>query len=297
MQWKVPYGRMFRLLKPMTQTCAGTECSRRYPLMNGWIQRDEGLHTQDGDWFCSPACFERGMTLRLAQLPTSQRPPRTNRIPLGLLLHKRGVITTEQLNLALDEHRSSGMKLGECLRRKYGIPESEIAGAIAAQWSCPTFPASEIAPVWLGVLPLRLIERYRILPVRLIEPTRQLYVGCAERVPYDVLYAIEKMLELRTEPCIISDSAFASQLRQHSHDTVENDIVVESLTSPSEVARMTRNYAQQLQADEVRYVLCGSYVWLRVHGRRHRMNLLYRPWSSAAILNPMDLRTTPVLNT
>jgi hypothetical protein len=296
MQWKVPYGRVFRLLKNMTPACAGVECSRRYPLMNGWIQRDEGLHTQEGDWFCSPECFERGLTLRLAQLPISQRPPRMNRMPLGLLLHKRGVITTEQLNLALDEHRNSGMKLGECLRRKYGIPESEIAGAIAAQWSCPTFPASEIAPC-LGILPLRLIERYRILPVRLVESARQLYVGCSERVPYDVLYAMEKMLGLRTEPCIVSDSAFATQLRQHSQDTAENDIVVESLTLPAEVARMTRRYAQQMQADEVRYVLCGSYVWLRVHGRRHHMNLLYRPWGSAAMLNPIDLRATPVLNT
>ena len=297
MQWKVPYGRMFGLLKHMTPACAAAECGRHYPLMNGWIQRDEGLRTQEGEWFCSPECFERGMTLRLEKLPISQRPPRMNRIPLGLLLHKRGVITTEQLNLALDEHRDSGMKLGECLRRKYGISESEITGAIAAQWSCPTFPTSEIAAPWLGILPLRLIERYRILPVRLLEATRQLYVGCSERVPYDVLYAMERMLELRTEPCIISDSAFALQLRQHSRETAENDIVVESLTSPAEVARMTRGYAQQLQADEVRYALCGSYIWLRVRGRRHRMNLLYRPWGTAAMLNPMDFRTTPVLTT
>jgi hypothetical protein len=265
--------------------------------MNGWIQRDEGLRTQDGDWFCSPECFERGMTLRLAQLPIAQRSAHMNRIPLGLLLHKRGVITTKQLNRALDEHRKCGMKLGEWLRRKYGIPESEIAGAIAAQWSCPTFPASEIVPTWLGILPLRLIERYRILPVRLVEPSRLLYVGCAERVPYDVLYAIEKMLELHTEPCIITDSAFATQLRQLNDDSEENDIVVESLTSPAEVARMTRSYAQQLQADEVRYVRCGNYVWLRVHGRRHQMNLLYRPWNSTALLNPMNFRTVPVLNT
>lgn len=297
MQWKVPYGRMFGLLKHMTPTCAAAECSRRYPLMNGWIQRDEGLRTQEGEWFCSPECFERGMTLRLARLPISQRPPRMNRIPLGLLLHKRGVITTEQLNLALEEHRKSGVKLGECLRRKYGIPESEITGAIAAQWSCPTFPASEIAAPWLGILPLRLIERYRILPVRLIESTRQLYVGCSERVPYDVLYAMERMLELKTEPCIISDSAFASQLQQHSNDTADNDIVVETLTSPAEVAHMTRSYAQQLQADEVRYVLCGNYVWFRVHGRRHSMNLLYRPWGQSPMLNPMDFQTTTVLNT
>ena len=92
------------------------------------------------------------------------------------------------------------------------------------------------------------------------------------------------MLELRTEPCIISDSAFASQLQQHSNDTADNDIVVESLTSPAEVARMTRGYAQQLQADEVRYV-------------RHSMNLLYRPWGQSPMLNPMNFRTTPVLNT
>ena len=297
MHWKVPYGRMFRLLKPETLICAGIGCGRRYPLMNGWIQRDEGLRTQDGDWFCSPECFERGMTARLAQLPVAQRPPKTNRIPLGLLLHRRGVITTEQLNVALDEHRKGGMKLGEYLRRKYDIPESEIAGAIAAQWSCPTFPAAEISPNWSGILPLRLVERYRILPVRLLEPTRLLYVGCTERVPYDVLYAVEKMLELRTEPCIISDSAFASQLRQHVNDTADNDIVVESLTSPAEVAHMTRSYAQQLQADEVRYAVCGSYVWLRVHGRRHRLNLLYRPWGSAALLSPVDFGATAVLNT
>ena len=297
MHWKVPYGRMFRLLKPETLTCAGIDCSRHYPLMNGWIQRDEGLRTQDGDWFCSPECFERGMTIRLAQLPVAQRPARTTRIPLGLLLHKRGVITTEQLNLALDEHRGSGMKLGEYLRRKYAVPESEIAGAVAAQWSCPTFPASEISSTWLGIIPLRLIECYRILPVRLLEANRQLYVGCAERVPYDVLYAMEKILELRTEPCIISDSAFAAQLLQQSNDAGETDIVVESLTPPAEIARMTRGYAQQLQADEVRYVRCGSYVWLRVHGRRHHLNLLYRPWGSAALLSPLEFRTSPALNT
>ena len=147
------------------------------------------------------------------------------------------------------------MKLGEYLRRKYDIPESEIAGAIAAQWSCPTFPAAEISPNWSGILPLRLVEF-----------TESCRSGCwrpagscmwAARSAFLTTYCMpwRRMLELRTEPCIISDSAFASQLRQHGNDTADNDIVVESLTSPAEVAHMTRSYAQQLQADEVRYVL------------------------------------------
>lgn len=298
MKWQ-PYRRMAQMLKQMTPPrCAHDECSRRYPILNGWIRRDEGLRTQDGAWLCSPRCFEQNMSRRLAQLrrsPASHRQPRMNRIPLGLLLHQRGVITAEQLNFALDRHRKMGIKLGECLRQEFSVSVEDIAAAIAAQWSCPRYPAADINPECLNLVPLRLIERYRIMPVRFVEPARRLYVACTDGIPYHVLYGMERMLELRAEPCIINDSVFTSHVRQFSSALSGNDIVMESVTSPAEMARMTRSYAQQLQASEVRFALCGSYVWVRVLGHRDRMNLLYHPSEQAAALNFLDFQPSAAL--
>ncbi|MGB9493042.1 MAG: hypothetical protein WCA92_21450, partial [Terriglobales bacterium] len=50
-------------------------------------------------WFCSPDCFEEYLsgTITASIMSRQVDPPPVRRMPLGLLLLSRGVLTSEQL--------------------------------------------------------------------------------------------------------------------------------------------------------------------------------------------------------
>jgi len=54
---------------------------------------------------------------------------------IGLMFVEKGLITEEQLELALEKQRETGDRLGEIIVNEFGVERLDLAGALAEQWA------------------------------------------------------------------------------------------------------------------------------------------------------------------
>jgi hypothetical protein len=230
-----------------------------------------------GNWYCGPDCFEaaaREEARRIMSLETIV-PQRRSRMPLGLLLISRGIINAEQLNLALDEHRASGKRIGESLVKLGFATAEQVTAGVAAQWGCPVFP---LGSRYLDI-PIRLPEHLRklcrMLPVHFVESTRKLLVGFVDGVEYGVLDTIEYMTDCVTAPCFISSREYVNQLQATTTIRQGEEVKFDRVDSPSEVARIVCSYALQIGGQEARFGMCRNCLWVRLKAEHQELDILF----------------------
>lgn len=267
-------------------------------------------------WFCSPECFQAGAELALAGLMIGLAAPRprAHRVPLGLILLRRGFITSSQLQAALAAQRAAGQgRLGDWLQRLAGVGEAQITAGLADQWSCPVFPLPspqndgdsgagvEVPSALRGLLPLGLLEAYGMAPAHLVPARRELYLACREGLDRSALYAVERMLGLRVEACMADASAVDARLRalgarkrersaapvglaydrpRRGQDARERggETNFDSPFAAAELAACVRGYAVKLRLTSARAARCGEFLWVRLQsgGGQARHDLLFR---------------------
>jgi hypothetical protein len=95
----------------------------------------------------------------------SQRPPW---LPLGALLLREGLITAEQLELALMDQQQLGWRLGEILVSWGWVSSSAIATALAEQYGMEfiDLTTEQVDQDVAQLLSREDAERYQALPVR-----------------------------------------------------------------------------------------------------------------------------------
>ena len=113
----------------------------------------------------------------------------------GSLLIRDGLITEEELALALDDQRESGKRLGEILVEKGTITRAQVARLLAEQVEMPLveLDESEVDMEAAALLPEALARRYSALPVGFL-PDDSLLVAVAD--PTNVLHWDELRLAL-----------------------------------------------------------------------------------------------------
>src|SRR5512139_229579 len=86
---------------------------------------------------------------------------------LGQILLEQGLLTQEQLDTALEEHRNTPKSLGRVLIDLGYIRERDLVRALAEQVGLEFVDLSEyrIDPVLASVLPEALCLRYRAIPI------------------------------------------------------------------------------------------------------------------------------------
>jgi hypothetical protein len=260
--------------------CANPACTAK-PLMQAISKRTAGMRLFE-QWFCSPDCFENGAQQKIVELLSArdrQEKLPTLRMPLGLLLLSRGILSHEQLKIALDRQRASGTNFGDVVQDLGFATQQQVTAAVAAQWGCPVFSLGErLLPAEVHI-PKCLLELYGMLPVHYSQIGRRLMVGFVTRVQHHILYTIERMTSCSAAPCFIT----ATEYRQHMQSVVvaatENELVFERSSRLSdslvEMAKLVRNYVSQAGAEEARFGMCGRYLWVRILGHQE-MDLLFR---------------------
>ncbi|MFZ0311074.1 MAG: hypothetical protein WAL85_00085 [Candidatus Korobacteraceae bacterium] len=261
-------------------TCASPFCPRPPTLWQRWWARHQGIRLHEA-WYCSLLCFQQGLFRRMEQaaLASPHSLPRSNRMPLGLILLSQGEITGQQLRLALSRQRAAGSgKLGEWLISIGAVGEAEVTSALAAQQGCPLFPLEEPQAVpprmyW----PELLVERYRAVPAFYNRAQSSLYVGFLERVDHAFLLALERMLGCRTQPCILPLSAYNRQLELGALSVESETIVIHQRQSGVEMTRTIGNYAEQVHAERCTVVACDDCLWTRLESAAGRhVDFLFR---------------------
>jgi hypothetical protein len=212
-------------------------------------------------------------------------------VPLGLLLISRGQLTNRQLRSALEAQLAGGRhRLGEWLEKLGFATEQQVTLALAQQWACPVLtPKAGRDPACLRLLPYHLLETSRIMPVQFVPSTRMFHVAFCDGIDYGALYAIEQMLDCRTQVCLATRSAVASALQLIEHERRTGELLFEGWRDVSEMARITCGYVLKLGAEAVRVVGCGGFIWARLSTGPDVANLLFRrpaPTPYPAALDP-----------
>jgi len=260
--------------------CGNPACTAK-PLMQAVSKRNMGVRLFEL-WFCSPDCFENGAQQKIVELLSArdkhENPP-TSRMPLGLLLLSRGILSHEQLKTALDHQRASGANFGDAVQELGFATQQHVTAAVAAQWACPVFSLGD-RPLPAEVhIPRCLLELYGMLPVHFSQIGRRLMVGFVTRVQHHILYTIERMTSCTATPCFITATEYRQHMQSLAVATTENELVFERTSrlgdSFAEIAKLVRNYVSQAGAEEARFGMCGDYLWVRILGHQE-MDLLFR---------------------
>lgn len=200
----------------------------------------------------------------------------TKRMPLGLLLLSRGILTSEQLAAALSKQKADGINLGEAVQLLGFAGAEQVTAAVAAQWSCPVFALGGRSLSLPIRVPRRLLEQYEMLPVHFAKGDRRLTVGFVSRVEYQILSTVELITGCDATPCFITGQDFRRQLESTALLPQENEIMLDRPTPAGEIARLGRNYISQLGAVDTRFGMCRDYFWMRIWGRQQETDLLFR---------------------
>lgn len=239
--------------------CASLHCRKRQ-----WLSVFASGIVLEGQWFCSTTCLEKELPRYLDQaVARTPRHPPVHRIPLGLILLSRGQITTDQLHNTLQLHQETHRaRFGECLQQLGHAREREITSALAAQWACPILASDfDPLPATLGMLPRAMHTQFRLAPVHFTPATRTLYIGFESQVDYSLLSAVSRLLECRTEPCILSTSDW---LRTQRTERRPSEIVFTTTGPTQEIAPIITSYLTRFSAPTVTFAILRGCTWFRI---------------------------------
>jgi hypothetical protein len=264
-------------------SCRSTVCRSGHRF---WGRITDGIGSVElhGQRFCFPTCFEQELRARFSGLLLPQRqqhrPP--HRVPLGLLMLSRGVLTDHQLRNALEAQRHSGSgRIGQWMQKLGYVDEHQITAALGAQWACPVLRSLPVSAAACAV-PFSLLHAFEMVPVHYARATRVLYMAFARDIEYRALLAIEQIMECKAEPCLANPTAVQLLLAELEEQHRGSDLNFKHASSPEEMCRITSSYAATLGGEGVRLARCGDHIWVRIRARKDSVNRVFsQPHTSA----------------
>ncbi len=219
----------------------------------------------EGAWRCGRPCLLQAVKAAVRREfrngHTAESRVR-HRIPLGLILQTRGVITADQLRHALQLQQQTGGRLGDILLRTFRVDERQIAAALAAQWNAPLWslpagPSQEL----LRLAPLALFRLSATLPVRLIGT--RLSLASADGIDAPMALALERMHGVTVESGISASSSFDSAWKTLpvTQERTAEEVHCEDV---DEISRRLAKTVESAQPVESRAVRVGRRMWLRL---------------------------------
>jgi len=114
-------------------------------------------------------------------------------------------------------------------------------------------------------------------------------------VDYTALYAIEQMLECRTEACVTSSSAMSQALEALGRARRPGELLFEGWRTVEEMARTTCGCMLKMGARTIHAVTCGMYVWVRLKSEAEQVDLLFRRSESQEIAMAVPQDEKPLI--
>ena len=135
---------------------------------------------------------------------------------LGSILLKKGWLTHDKLDAALEAARISGMRLGETLLSRGWLFEPELACALAEQFGLRyvDLVRHPLDPSAAALLPREVARRMFAVPVRFIE-SGAIEVAVADPADADV-DALEQMLGRRIE-LVVGERSVIQEAWRYTH--------------------------------------------------------------------------------
>ncbi|MGB9074340.1 MAG: hypothetical protein WCC22_17010 [Terriglobales bacterium] len=258
--------------------CGVMSCPGTRSLWHRLIRRQCGT-SLEGIRYCHPRCLEPALLAQFSRLAALSVPfPPPSRMPLGLLMVARGKVTYTEVLAALEAQRRARYgKIGEWIEKLGFATEQEVTSALALQWGCPVASSLEADVITPSLrLPFAILETFHMLPLHHVPATNTLYIAFGERVDHAVLYAIEKILQCRTQPCVGGRNSIAGMLDHMRHQPLAREFEFGPMHDSADMVRIASSYIARFGAEEIRLDRLGPFIWLRLQSRTSIMNLLFR---------------------
>ncbi|MBD3257722.1 type II secretion system protein GspE [candidate division GN15 bacterium] len=134
---------------------------------------------------------------------------------LGDLLVERGLITTEQLQIALQQQSSTGKRLGNILVESGAISEDQLIEAVSDRLSIPrvSLEGMVVDPQVIGRVPVEMARRYNLLPIFAIGNT--LTLAMADPLNFIAIDEVKYHTRCEIKRAIASHSEITAAIDQY----------------------------------------------------------------------------------
>ncbi len=260
--------------------CKNVRCSRSGSFWKRSFRQPKGMSLNDG-WYCSPDCFEEGAGGALARLNLKAERGKSvrYRLPLGLLMLSKGLISNQHLQDALKAQRESQKgRLGEWLREQGIVTEEQLTTALGIQWGLPVFHLAQAMGFaeCAAMAPLPIMESSRMVLVHYLPNSRSLYVAFSDGIDFPALRALEQMLGCSTHPCVIGESEILEAYDDMRRLPRPSEAVLDFTRDSGKLAATIREWAESNEANNVRAAVCPDHLWVRLENSSIVGHLLFR---------------------
>jgi len=245
--------------------CAYDECAAGWSKR--WKRRVRPVF--EDDWGCSKACVralveasvKREMEGADGADVTEEH---QHRVPLGLVLLAQGLVSQEQLRLALDAQKAAGRgRIGEWLVVAGGVADTKVTRGLGMQWQCPVLGLSGFDGIRMALaMPAVLRELCRAVPLR-VAGGRILYLAFNENVDAAAAFALERMSGLRVESGVMPHADFVRAVQ-----TLDSSAAVKcrefDVADRNEMVDQVVDALHKLQPVASRIVRLRDRYWMRL---------------------------------
>jgi type II secretory ATPase GspE/PulE/Tfp pilus assembly ATPase PilB-like protein len=170
--------------------------------------------------------------------------PATQRRPLGKILRERGILSEDQLRIALIEQKRNGLPLGKTLVKLGFLSEATLREALSENLGQSDIDVSRVVadPAALALVPKSFATRFSVLPVALDRTRRVLTVAVGNPNNVVVLDQLNEMLrgEVSAEARISSEAEVTRAIdRFYGHELSIDGILNEIETGEVDYESLT----------------------------------------------------------
>ncbi len=261
-------------------TACGYQGCRNTLLMRS-IQSRVGI-TLGQRWYCGIDCFARAASTQVIALSKVNRDPRhVPRIPLELILLAKGYMTDRELKAVADRNVQLTEPMETTLIRHGLVSEKQIAAARSAQWGCPVLGRDQMGFPVRTDIPRSLLGAYSVVPVQQSDSAKRVLVGFVYRVEHSFLSAVEAITDLRADPCFITATEYEEQMASLPQTPNGKEVIASRDLHPEQICKTVGGIAIEIAVRDARFARCRDHVWLRLVGKRSKVDLLFHVESKA----------------
>lgn len=241
----------------------------------GWLRLWRRRQTPrfEGFWACSPVCLEEMVRAALMRESLENAEPgavaHRHRVPLGLMLYSRGVISQEQLRRALDaqreaqDHGGPRRRIGRWLIEQSSLNELELARALSLQWNCPLYSAERLDGARAAqLMPRLLVDAFGAAPLRQTGSGRIL-VAFEDALDHCLNLALERMHGVPVEAGVMAAHEFR-RVRETLVEAKHPKLRLIEVANRNVLARALTRRMEQFQPLDATLVRVREYYWLRM---------------------------------
>lgn len=241
----------------------------------GWLRLWRRRQTPrfEGFWACSPVCLEEIVRAALMRESLESVEPsmatHRHRVPLGLMLYSRGVISQEQLRRALDaqreahDHGGPRRRIGRWLIEQLSLNELDLARALSIQWNCPLYSAERLDSARAAqLMPRLLVDACGAVPLRRTGSGRIL-VAFEDALDHCLSLALERMHGERVEAGVMAANEFR-RVQEALLETKYPKLRLIEVANRSVLARALTRHIERFQPLDATLVRVREYYWLRM---------------------------------